>query len=171
MIPKNKALKLLCATALSMSVSTHAIARSKPVAVHGDWAVYTNADSGDTICYVLSKPKSKAPNSVNHGEIYFMVSTWKSGAAKEQPSLMTGYTIKAEIPPAAIVGGAKTPMFASRNEAFIEEDEDERRLVRNMKKGATMRVDAVSTRGTQTSYEFSLKGVTAALQKAAANCR
>lgn len=34
-----------------------------------------------------------------------------------------------------------------------------------------MRVDSVSARGTRTSYEFSLRGITAALKKARTACR
>lgn len=155
----------------AMSFSAHADTGAKLEGVFTDWSVYSKKDGKDKICYVLSKAKSKTPKSVNHGDIYFMVANWKSGAAKEQPSFLTGYTIKAEIPPAAIVGGSKVPMFASSNEAFVESAKDEKKLVRNMRKGSMMRVDAVSARGTQTSYEFSLKGVTAALSKAKAACR
>jgi len=59
-----------------------------------DWAVYSRADGNDKICYALSQPKSKSPSSVNHGDIYFMVSNWRSGAAKEQPSFLAGYSLK-----------------------------------------------------------------------------
>ena len=168
-----KLLKSICVGSLVGVLSSTAWAGTgaKLEGVYTDWSVYSKKDGKDKICYVLSKAKSKTPKSVNHGDIYFMVANWKSGAAKEQPSLLTGYTIKPEIPPAAIVGGSKVPMFASANEAFVESPKDEKKLVRNMRKGSMMRVDAVSARGTQTSYEFSLKGVTAALSKAKAACR
>lgn len=139
--------------------------------VFTDWSVYSKTDGGERICYALAKPKSKTPSSVNHGDIYFMVSNWKSGAAKEQPSLLTGYPIKTTIPPTARVGNSKTPMYAAQNEAFVESSTDEKKLVRAMRKGSTMRVDAVSNRGTKTSYEFSLRGITAALGKARTVCQ
>ena len=100
-----------------------------------------------------------------------MVANWKSGAAKEQPSLLTGFPLKAQIPPAARIGSAKIPMYADQNEAFVESPADEKKLVRSMRKGSTMRVDAVSSRGTQISYEFSLRGITAALGKAKTACK
>ena len=139
--------------------------------VFTDWSVYSREEAGDKICYVLAKPSTKTPTSVNHGDIYFMVANWKSGAAKEQPSLLTGYTLKAEVPPSARIDRSKIPMFAADNEAFIESATDEKKLVQSMRKGSSMRVDAMSTRGTQTSYEFSLKGVTAALKKAKETCQ
>lgn len=136
-----------------------------------DWATYSRSEGDDKICYVLAAPKKKSPSSVNHGDIYFMVSNWKSGQATEQPSLMTGYTLKDSSPPLAIVGATRTRMFVSANEAFIESARDERTLVSKMRGGADMRVQAVSSRGTSVSYEFSLKGVTAALSKAKSACR
>jgi invasion protein IalB len=40
-----------------------------------------------------------------------------------------------------------------------------------MKRGYTMRLETVSSEGTQTTYEFSLRGVTAALDAVATACR
>lgn len=157
--------------AFALTPMTANAASAKLEGVFKDWSVYSKTDGGERICYALAKPKSKTPSSVDHGDIYFMVSNWKSGAAKEQPSLLTGYPLKDTIPPTARVGSSKTPMYAAQNEAFVESTADEKKLVKAMRKGSTMRVDAVSTRGTQTSYEFSLRGITAALGKARTICK
>ena len=156
---------------LVLSPSTANAASAKLEGVFTDWSVYSKTDGGERICYALAKPSTKTPSSVTHGDIYFMVSNWKSGAAKEQPSLLTGYPLKNTIPPAARVGSSKIPMYAAQNEAFVESGTDEKKLVRAMRKGSTMRVDAVSQRGTKTSYEFSLRGITAALSKAKTICQ
>lgn len=131
-----------------------------------DWQVFTNGEGASKICYALTTPQAKSPQSVNHGKVYFMVASWQNGAAKEQPSLLTGYSFKVTSPPDARIGSSRTRMYVSQNEAFVESPRDEARLVANMRKGSTMRVSAMSQRGTQTSYEFSLKGITAALRKA-----
>jgi len=136
-----------------------------------DWTVHSKSQGGEKICYALAKAKSKTPSSVKHGDIYFMVANWKSGAAKEQPSLLTSFALKSQIPPSARVGSSKIPMYADGSEAFVESGNDEKKLVRSMRKGSSMRVDAVSARGTQISYEFSLKGITAALGKAKTVCK
>ena len=135
-----------------------------------DWAVYSRAESGDKICYAIAEPSSKSPSSVNHGDIYFMVSNWRSGAAKEQPSFLAGFSLKANRAPEARVGSAKYKMFVAENESFIESSSDERSLVSKMRAGATMQVKAVSVRGTNVNYSFSLKGITAALRKAKSAC-
>ncbi|MGB0908465.1 MAG: invasion associated locus B family protein [Maricaulaceae bacterium] len=137
---------------------------------HGDWSAYTRIDGSEKICYVLATPRSKLPKSVRHGDIYFMVANWRSGQASEQPSLLTGYPLHEDNGPQVRVGNAKINMFVDQNEAFIEDGDNEVRLVRSMRKGSTMKVSAVSKRGTNVTYEFSLKGITAALKKAKQSC-
>lgn len=160
----------LAAFALSLAVAAPALAEAQKRGEFTDWSVYTRSVSGDTICYALTQPVSKVPGSVDHGDVYFMVANWKSGAAAEQPSLLAGYPLKLASPPEARVGSTRVDMYASENEAFVEAGSEERKLVSAMRRGAVMRVEAVSERGTATAYEFSLKGVTAALRRAKALC-
>ena len=153
-------------------VSPLALAQSKPKLEgnYTDWTVYSRGPGRNKTCYALSKPKVKTPSSVNHGDVYFMVSNWKSGAATEQPSFLAGYTLKPNRGPEARVGSSKYTMYASANEAFIESNSSERALVSKMRAGATMTIKAVSSRGTQVSYQFSLKGITAALKRTKLAC-
>jgi invasion protein IalB len=168
----SKTFRFCGALALSILASAPALAQSAPklASTHGDWTVYTRGSGGERICYVLSEALSKSPTSVNHGDIYFMVSSWKNGAATEQPSFLAGYNLKTTRAPQAKVGSTSLNMFAADNEAFISETADERRLVSKMRAGSTMTVSAVSSRGTQTRYTFSLKGGTAALRQAKSAC-
>ena len=157
---------------LAALTAAPALAQSAPkvVGTHSDWAVYTRGSGGERICFVLSEAQAKSPSSVNHGDIYFMVSNWKNGAATEQPSFLAGYELKPTRAPKAQVGSTSVTMFASNNEAFVSEGVDERKLVSKMRAGSTLTVSAMSKRGTQTRYTFSLKGVTAALRQAKSSC-
>lgn len=136
-----------------------------------DWSVFVREVDGDKICFAATEATDKSPKSVNHGDVFFLIATWKSGAAKEQPSLMTGYGLNAKPEPELRIGSDKWEMYTSENEAFIESASEEERLVRAMRKGADMRVSAVSQRGTATSYVISLRGVSAALDRAADECK
>lgn len=158
--------------ALTLLMAAPAAAQSTPklTGTHGDWTVYTRGSGGERICYVLSEPLAKSPTTVDHGNIYFMVSSWKNGAATEQPSFLAGYNLRPTRAPKAQVGSTALNMFAADNEAFISESSNERKLVSKMRAGSTMTVSAVSSRGTQTRYTFSLKGVTAALRQAKSAC-
>ena len=171
-----KKLSLFLAPALlllsPLVFSTTAVANEpKLVSKHGNWATYSRHDGDNKICYALSEPQNKSPKSVRHGDIYFMVANWKSGAALEQPSFLAGYNLKTTSPPKARIGSSNYRMYVSQNEAFIEDGSDEKALVKNMRAGSSMRVEAVSQRGTAVTYSFSLSGVTAALNAARSACR
>lgn len=158
--------------ALSAVLSTAAAAAEpKAVATYRDWTVFTRELNGDLICYAVAEARDKQPKSVNHGDVFMLVSTWRSGAAIEQPSFMTaGYDMREGATPVARVGNEDWDMFVAGNEAFIADDRDEKALISAMKRGSELRVSAVSKRGTRTSYEISLLGITKALDAARKAC-
>lgn len=139
--------------------------------VFSHWQTYSLAEGQDKICYIIAKPISKQPENVRHGDIYFLIASWKSGIATEQPIFITNYPLHNNPPPVASVGSARVPMYIGETTAYIENRKDERRLIRYMRAGSVMRVKARSKRGTSVNYEFSLKGVTAALEKAKDVCQ
>jgi invasion protein IalB len=161
------------ATALAGAGEAAAQSQPEPVfqGTHTDWRVFTRGEGSAKICYALSQPGESLPANVEHGDVFFLVSTWADGSASEQPNFLAGYPLKPESPPRVRVGSDRYTMFVSDQEGFLEEAEDEDQLVRAMRRGSTMRVDAVSARGTATVYEFSLSGVTAALDAAESLCR
>ena len=165
-----KIIRTALTSAAIVCMASPAFAEPKVKATHGDWIVYERSVGGDTVCYALSPAQTLSPSNVDHGKVYFMVSNWKSGAANEQPSFLAGYPLKTTRAPKAAIGSTSVNMYGAKNEAFIQESADERRLVSKMRAGATMTVSAVSARGTETRYQFSLKGITAALKTAKANC-
>ncbi len=137
---------------------------------HNDWRVFTRGTGAERVCYAVTRPTESRPGDVAHGEVYFFVSSWASGAAREQPSFMAGYELRPDNPPRASVGNDRVTFFVSEQEGFVEERRDETRLVDAMRRGATMRVEAVSARGTNTAYIFSLSGITAALRQVGELC-
>ncbi len=146
-------------------------AEPQPVATYNKWSVFVRDIEGDKICFAASEATDKSPQTVNHGDIFFIIATWKSGAATNQPSLMVGYNLKDAPAPTLRIGSEKWDMYASQNEAFIESSASEQSLISAMRRGASMRVSAVSSRGTATSYQVSLSGVTAALERVAQACK
>lgn len=162
---------LLGAAAATTAVSPAGAIEPQLRSQHQNWAVYTLDVEGDTICYASTEPEDSAPLNADHGDVAFMVATWASGAAREQPMLAVGYPLRLGAPTSARVGSDRFRMFTDGSEAFVEADADEARLVRAMKRGYTMRLETVSDAGTQTTYEFSLRGVTAALDAVQDVCR
>ena len=160
---------------LSFATSTAVIAQdssSEPEfqGTHNDWRVFSRGADGERVCYALSRPTESLPANVEHGEVFFLISSWRSGAAEEQPNFLAGYALRPDSPPRLRVGSDRFEMFVSEQEGFLEVPSDESRLVRAMRRGSTMRVEATSARGTATAYTFSLSGVTAALRQVEQIC-
>jgi invasion protein IalB len=164
-----KSAAVISAAVMSLSGAASA-AEPQAIAAFKDWHVFVREVDGDKVCFAATEAKDKSPSNVTHGDVFFLVASWASGAAKYQPSLMTGYNLKDAPSPSIRIDSEKWRMYASENEAFIEAAADEQRLVSAMRRGANMNVSAVSGRGTATSYTISLQGVTAALERVEKEC-
>lgn len=147
-------------------------ASSAPTAIgrYKDWTVYTETAGGETLCYAATEADDKAPKSADHGDVWFFVSSWKSGQARSQPSLKVGYELRADLPARASVGRSSWTMYGVGREAFAQ-DQDDARLVSALRRGSELRIEAVSARDTRVTYHFSLSGSAAAIDKAEELCR
>lgn len=145
-------------------------AQVRPVGSYKDWKVFTERVNGDTVCYASVEARDKAPKSVSHGPVHFFVAAWKSGKSRGQPSLRVGYELRDDLPPEAVVSNQRWRMYTAGDEAFLE-DKNEDALIRALKRGSELRIEAVSARDTRTAYHFSLSGSSAAIDKALATCR
>ena len=148
------------------------LASASPTAIgrYKDWSVFTDTTNGETICYAATQATDKAPRAADHGDVWFYVTNWKSGRARNQPSLKVGFDLREDLAPKASIGRSSWAMFGIGREAFAD-DSDDSRIVSALKKGSELRVEAVSQRNTQVAYHFSLSGSAAAIDKASAICR
>ncbi len=161
----------LIAIAVSAALAAP-LASASPTAIgrYKDWSVFTDTANGETICYAATQATDKAPRSADHGDVWFYVTNWKSGRARNQPSLKVGYELREDLAPKASVGRSSRPLFGVGREAFAD-DSDDARIVSALRKGRELRVEAVSKRNTQVAYHFSLSGSAAAIDKASETCR
>lgn len=164
-------LPLTLAVMMSWFLPSHAMAQ-EPVyqGTHRDWRVFTRGEGEARMCYALTRPTDERPESADHGDVFFLVTSFASGVAEEQPNFVAGYPLMPDRAPVARVGSNRFEMFVSDQEGFVEDLDDESRLVSAMRRGSTMRIEAMSTRGTATAYTFSLSGVTAALRQVEQLC-
>ncbi|WP_394691472.1 invasion associated locus B family protein [Hoeflea sp.] len=131
------------------------------------WGAYSYDSAGGKVCYVLSVPISSAPTNVNHGDIFFLISQRPGQNVSYEPQAMMGYPLKEASKINVNVDGRNFVLFSRGNSGWVENAAEEPQLVAAMKAGSDMTVKAVSRRGTDTSYSYSLRGVTAALNKIA----
>ena len=59
------------------------LASAEPTAIgrYKDWSVFTDTTGGETICYAATPATDKAPKNADHGDVWFYVTSWKSGRA------------------------------------------------------------------------------------------
>lgn len=156
---------ILAALALATTILP---ANAQPVMVQtfGHWGVYSYDQNGKTACYALTMPRQMQPADVNHGNNFLLVAP--KGAGGYMPQAQMGYALKEGSEVTAKVGNEAFAMTPRGNVAWSSRENRDNALVAAMKSGATLTLQATSSRGTSTQYDFSLSGVTAALQRASA---
>lgn len=159
-------LKATIAASLAMiAFSTLAASAQTPTRLNqfNSWGTYSYDNSGSKVCYALSTPTAMRPAEVNHGDIFFLVSQKPNQAGAFEPQVVMGYPMREGSRVTVDVDGTDFTMFVRGESAWIENAADEPKLVAALRAGSAMSVEAVSQRGTATSYTYSLSGVTAAI--------
>jgi invasion protein IalB len=142
----------------------------------GDWGAYTASPGGQKICFALSKPVSSKDNPPNRrtaaNVVYMFVSTRPAEKVKDEVSmLVTGYSFKPSSEASLTVAGTGYTMYTQNDGAWLKDAAEEARLVEAMRKGTDAVVKATTSRGTQTTDTFSLKGISQALDRVAQECK
>lgn len=161
--------RLAMLISLFASVALSAHATPSVDRQYSDWIVFTEDVGGERLCYAATKATDKAPMSADHGDVWFYVSNWRSGKARNQPSLKVGFELRGDLPGKAKIGRADWTLFGVGTEAFAQ-DTDDPALVRQLKRGRELRVEATSSRNTRVTYHFSLTGSSSAIERANSIC-
>jgi hypothetical protein len=167
---------LLCGSLIFSAAAANA-AEDKPnlVGSFRDWHVYQTGAGADRLCYALSQPKDMTPKNVNRGSVFFLISTWPGRKVRNEPSVVPGYQYKDGTKTEVQIGMDKFTLFtkndSSAGGAWMEDSNDERKLIETMKKGSTMSISGTSSRGTVTKDSYSLAGISAALDKIDQACK
>ncbi len=141
----------------------------------GDWGAYSATPGGKKLCFALSKPTAMVDNPPNrrnasHG-VYLFVSSRPTDKVKAEVSvLIVNYVFKPAADASATVGGASFALYTQNDGAWVKNAGDEPKLVDAMRKSADLVIKATSSRGTQTTDTFSLKGISQALDRVAQEC-
>ena len=158
--------KTILTTAAAILIwSSAAVAAPTPTRMNtfNDWGTYAYAGAGGKVCYILSTPKKMLPASVDHGDIFFLVSQKPGEGVSYEPQAVMGYDLKDGSKVLIDIDGKKFSLFTKGNSAWMENAAEEPQLVAAMRSGRSLSIQATSQRGTQTNYTYSLSGVTAAL--------
>ena len=167
----------LIAASIAASLVGAALAGERPnlLGTFKDWHVYAVGKGKERSCYALSEPTEMKPDNVQRDDVFFLISSWPANKTVNQPSIVPGYQYAAKSK-ARVQVGSDTFDFFTMNEgsnggAWMANVADEQKLVAAMKRGSSMIVTGTSSRGTLTTDDYSLSGLSAALDKLAAACK
>ncbi|MCP1999558.1 invasion associated locus B family protein [Nitrobacter winogradskyi] len=139
----------------------------------GAWGAYTASPNGKKVCFALSKPTSSKTTPPNRPRdtAYAFVSTRPAEKVTNEVSVTMGYPLKPGSEATLEVSGTSYAMYTQGDGIWIKSAADEDRLIDAMRKGSEATVKGVSSKGTQTTDVFSLKGLSQALDKVAQDCK
>lgn len=152
----------LSASCLVVLAATAAqAAPPKSLGQFNDWSAAVYGDADARRCFILAKPSAEEPSSLRHGEVFFFVQTGK-GESNTESSFQTGYDFAKDSTVTVTIGEDTFRMLTQGSNAWLQRLEREPELLAAMRAGNRMVLEARSARGNETSYSFSLAGVTAA---------
>lgn len=143
-----------------------------------DWSVYV--DQNPKVCFVVSKPTASEAKrngqvvTVSRSEIRFHISVIPGQGIAGEPSFLAGYPLKEDGIVKVEIGSTSFGFFPDPEvnpEYAWPNPADDSKLIDAMRKGADAIVTGVSKRGTTTIDTFSLRGFTAAVEKAKELCK
>jgi invasion protein IalB len=140
----------------------------------GDWGAYKATPNGKEVCFALSKPTKGVtdPPGRNRDPAYAFVSTRPAEKVKNEVSIIVGYPQKPGVEASATIdGSARYAMYTQDDGAWVQNAAEEPQMVAAMRKGSELVVQSVSSHGTKTTDTYSLKGISDALDKVAAECK
>jgi invasion protein IalB len=174
---------LFAAAVLSLPVA--AVAQPRPASPtaqatllgqYGDWGAYSATPGGQKVCFALAKPSSQADNPPNRrtaaNPVYLFISTRPTEKVSNEISvLVTGYAFKPNSEASVAVGGTNFAMYTQNDGAWVKNAAEEAKLIDTMRKAGDVVIKATTSRGTQTTDTFSLKGISQAVDRASQECR
>lgn len=154
-----------------------------PLAVFGDWNVFTNgAQAREKLCYVIAQPTARSPKSLARDTGYLFVTFPKGGGQgeiavmlgfKPRPAAAQGRPGAAAAPsdPYLTVGTTRYGLVVKDENAWIQNQADEPRIVTEMSRAQAATVRTTSQRGNATQDDYALGGFADALKRAREECK
>lgn len=134
------------------------------IGAFGDWESFHAGEGKSKICYMASRPVSKAGKYKKRGAIQFFVTHQPGSKIADEVNVVNGYAFKKGSVVTAHVGKKRFNLFTRGDGAWAKSRKTEKEMVAEMKKRHRMVVYGRSSRGTKTRDTYSLKGFSAAYE-------
>lgn len=136
------------------------------------WGAYTASSGGRKICFALAKPSSSTskPAGRPRDPAYMFITTRPNEKVKDEVSISAGYPFKPRSEASLEAGGGRFALYTQADGAWIKNAAEEGRMVDAMRKSAQAVVVGTSSKGTELTDTFALKGLAQALDRVAQEC-
>ena len=131
-----------------------------------DWSVLRQETDAGRLCYITSEPIEKKGdyNKSNRGETRVFVTHGPGKAERDVVSIVAGYVFKKQSEVELNIDGNRQSFFTLEDRAWSFGQDEDKKIIRNMKRGNKLTVTGVSSRGNKTIDVYSLSGFTKAKQ-------
>jgi hypothetical protein len=139
----------------------------------GTWGAYVAAPGGKKVCFALAKPSSMKTNPPNRPRdpAYAFISSRPGERVSNEVSIMIGYPLKPGSEGTLEVAGNRYAMYTQGDGLWIKNAAEEDKMVDALRKGSDVTIKGVSSKGTETTDTYSLKGLAQALDRLAQDCK
>lgn len=160
---KTVAFAMLAGLAICASAGPASATEPKLLAEHGAWEAYAYVDeTGNKVCYMASKPTKEEGNYTKRGAIFALVTNRPAESTKNVFSYIAGYLYKPGNGTEITIDAQTFELFTQDDTAWAQDAATDEKIVEAMRKGSSMVVRGMSSRGTKTVDTFSLAGSGAA---------
>lgn len=141
------------------------------VASFGDWGAYVASAGKAKTCYALAEPKERLPSGLKRDKAYVFVSTRTGEGVSNELSVIMGFDVKGDSTPRGEIGPTGFDMVAQKDKLWVRNAAEEGHMLDAMRKGQRLQVKAMSSRGTATTDNYSLAGLSQALDRVRKECQ
>lgn len=139
----------------------------------GTWGAYVASPGGKKVCFALAKPSSMKTNPPNRPRdpAYAFISTRPAERVQNEVSIMIGYPLKPGSEGTLEVSGNRYAMYTQGDGLWIKNAAEEDKMVEALRKGSDVTIKGTSSKGTETTDVYSLKGLAQALDRLSQDCK
>lgn len=157
--------------------------QATPVVTFGDWNVFTNGQGKTRVCYAIAQPQTRSPNTLARDTAYLFVTIRKGENVQNEIAVMFGFKPKpaasqakpgasaGKTDPYLVLGSTRFGLVVKDENAWVQNQAEEARIVTEMAKSPTATVRTTSMRGKLTSDDYALGGFGDAVKRAREECK
>ena len=140
------------------------------VGQYGDWKTFVTQGVKNKTCYALAQPKERQPSALKRDPAYIFISTRQAENVKNEVSIIMGFGVKEGATTSAEIDSESFELLGKGTNAWVKNPAEEPKFVATLRKGSKLVVKMPSVKGNVTTDNYSLSGLSQALDRAAKEC-